>query len=73
MNYNWGTPNGGSGVFQCPRISYYGCRRSAAVSPWPLLQPRSALTQPLASSADTVDRALTVLAVDQALDKLPSI
>jgi DNA-directed RNA polymerase specialized sigma24 family protein len=29
--------------------------------------------QPLASSADTVDRALTVLAVDQALDKLPSI
>ena len=29
--------------------------------------------QPLASSADTVDQALTVLAVDQALDKLPSI
>jgi len=73
MNYNWGTPNGGSGVLQCPRISYYGCRRSAAVSPWSLLQPRSALMQPLASSADTVDRALTVLAVDQALDKLPSI
>jgi hypothetical protein len=38
----------GSGVFQCPRISSEGCRRSAAASPWSLLQPRSALVQPLA-------------------------